>query len=177
MTNNNLAIGKQTKQSQTLVSGFCDLQNVLDLTQKQAELLVTFAKSKGRLDCFKAYYNSKHKNQLLAKNNLEYLGFQGVDVPSDDPDSADKQLIFECIKRVAIKPSPEIIILVSGDRDFAGLIIVMLELGKKVIVFAQRCRANKKLIKLVGDDNFHYIDELPSLFVGNTQDKADKISA
>ncbi|MEG3892352.1 NYN domain-containing protein [Microcoleus sp. AT8-B1] len=176
MKKNHSAIGKETKQSQALVSIFCDLQNVLDLTQKQAELLVAFAKSKGRLDCLKAYYNSQYENQLLAKNQLEYLGFQGVDVPSHK-NSADKQLIFDCIKRVAIKPSPEIIILVSGDRDFAGLISVMLELGKKVIVFAQRCRANKKLIKLVGDDNFHYIDELPSLFAGNTQNKADKLSA
>lgn len=174
MKDNHSIIGKQKKQSQALVSMYVDLQNVLDLTQKQAELLVAFAKSKGRLDCLKAYYNSQYENQVFAKNQLEYFGCQGVDVRSKDKNSADKQLIFDCIKRVAIKPSPEIIILVSGDRDFAGLISVMLELGKKVIVLAQRGRANKKLINLVGDDNFHYIDELPSLLAGDTQDKADR---
>jgi NYN domain len=175
MTNNHL-IGKQKKHSQALVSIFWDLQNV-HLTQKQGESLIALAKSKGRLDSLKAYYNSQHQNQLIAKNQLEYLGFQGVDVPSNDKNSADKQLIFECIKRVAIKPSPEIIILVSGDRDFAGLISVMLAVGKTIIVFAQRCKASKKLIKLVGDDRFHYIDDLPSLFAGNTQNKADRLSA
>ncbi|MGB7709644.1 MAG: NYN domain-containing protein [Microcoleus sp.] len=175
MTNNHL-IGKQTKQSQALVDIYWDLQNV-HLTQKQGESLIALAKSKGRLDCLKAYYNSQHQNQLLAKNQLEYLGFQGVDVRSDDKNSADKQLIFECIKRVAIKPSPEIIILVSGDRDFAGLISVMLAVGKTIIVFAQRCKASKKVINLVGDDHFHYIDDLPSLFAGNTQNKADRLSA
>ncbi len=46
----------------------------------------------------------------------------------------------------AIKPSPEIIILVSGDRDFAPLISLMLQIGKTVIVFAQRYSESKKLI-------------------------------
>ena len=175
MADNHRTTGKQKSQSQR-VSIFCDIQNVLDLTQKQAKLLVAFAKSKGRLDCLKAYYNSQYENQLLAKNQLEYLGFQGVDVPSHK-NSADKELIFDCIKRVAIKPSPEIIILVSGDRDFAGLITVLKALGIKVIVFARRKSASKKLIKLVGDENLYYADELPSLLAGNTQNKADKLSA
>jgi uncharacterized LabA/DUF88 family protein len=168
----------QKKRSQALahVHIYWDLQNV-HLTQKQAELLVAFAKSKGRLDCFKVYYNSQKRNQLLAKNNVEYLGCQGVDVRSKDKNSVDKALTFDWIKGVYIKPSPEIIILVSGDRDFAPLVSLMLNVGKKIIVFAQRSSESKKLIKLVGDDNFHYVDELPSLFVGNTQDKADKISA
>ncbi|TAG92094.1 MAG: NYN domain-containing protein [Oscillatoriales cyanobacterium] len=176
MTNNHLPIGKETKQSQALVHIYWDLQNV-HLTQKQAELLVAFAKPKGRLDCLKTYYNSQHQNQLLAKNNVEYLGFQGVDVRSNDKNSVDKALTFDWIKRVAIKPSPEIIILVSGDRDFAPLISLMLAVGKTIIVFAQRCKASKKVINLVGDDNFHYIDNLPSLLAGNTQDKAERLSA
>jgi NYN domain len=178
MTDNHLAIGKQKKHSQALVHVhiYLDLQNV-HLTQKQGELLVAFAKSKGRLDCFKVYYNSQKKNQLLAKNNLENLGSQGVDVRSKDKNSVDKALTFDWIKGVTIKPSPEIIILVSGDRDFAPLISLMLAVGKTIIVFAQCDSASKKLIKLVGDDNFHYVDEMPSLFAGNTQDKADQISA
>ena len=86
----------QTKRSQALahVHIYWDLQNV-HLTQKQAELLVAFAKSKGRLDCFKAYYNSQKRNQLLAKNNVEYLGCQGVDVRSKDKNSVDKALTFD----------------------------------------------------------------------------------
>jgi uncharacterized LabA/DUF88 family protein len=176
MTNNHLPIGKEKKQSQTSVHIYWDLQNV-HLTQKKAESLVTFAKSKGRLDCLKIYYNSEHRNQFLVKNNVEYLGFQGVDVRSNDKNSVDKELTFDWIKRVAIKPSPNIIILVSGDRDFAPLISLMLAVGKTIIVFAQCCKASKKVINLVGDDNFHYVDELPSLFAGNTQDKADKLSA
>ena len=165
MTNHHSAIGKQTKQSQAPVHIYWDLQNV-HLTQKQAELLVNFAKSKGRLDCFKIYYNSQNKNQLLAKNNVEYLGCQGVDVRSKDKNSVDKALTFDWIKRVVIKPYPEIIILVSGDRDFAPLISLMLAVGKIIIVFGRRKSASQKLINLVGEDNFHDVDELSSLCAG-----------
>ncbi|MEG4420591.1 NYN domain-containing protein [Microcoleus sp. LAD1_D5] len=164
MADNHRSTGKQKSQFQR-VAILWDGQNV-HLKQNEAALLVDFAKSKGRLDCPKFYYNSQKENQLDDKNRLENLGFKGIDVPSLDPDSADKQLVFDCIKRVAIKPSSEIIILVSGDRDFAGLITVLMALGKTVIVFARRQSANEKLINLVGEDNFHDVDELSSLCAG-----------
>jgi len=175
--------GKQKSQSQR-VAILWDGQNV-HLKQKEAESLVALAKSKGRLDYQNFYYNSEKENQLIDKNRLEKLGFKGIDVP-DGKNSADKQFVFDCIKRVAIKPSPDIIILVSGDRDFAGLIAVLMALGKTVIVFARRESASKKLIKLVGEDNFHYVDELSSLCAGlkaplknpkQLSIKADKLSA
>jgi uncharacterized LabA/DUF88 family protein len=173
---------KQKSQSQR-VAILWDGQNV-HLKQKKAELLVAFAKSQGRLDWQNFYYNSQHKNQVNDKNRLEQLGFKGIDVPDSGKNSADKQLVFDCSKLFAIKPSPEIIILVLGDRDFAGLIAVLMAANKKVIVFAQS--ASKKLIKLVGDDNFHYVDELSSLCAGlkpqlknqkQLSIEADKVSA
>jgi hypothetical protein len=164
MTDNNRTTGQQKSQSQR-VAMFWDSQNVY-LNQKQAEFLLAFAKSKGHFERPKNYYNSQHKNQVNDKNRLEKLGFRGVDVPESGKNSADKHLVFDCIKRVAIKPSPDIIILVLGDRDFAGLITVLKELGITVIVFARRKSASKKLINLVGDDNFHDVDELSSLCAG-----------
>ena len=184
MTDNHRTTGQQKSQSQR-VAMFLDSQNVY-LNQKQAELLVAFDKSKGRLEPPKNYYNSQKKNQLTDKIRLEKLGFQGVDVPDSGKNSADKQLVFDCIKRVAIKPSPDIIILVLGDRDFAGLITVLNALGITVIVFARRKSASKKLINLVGEDNFHYVDELSSLCAGlkpqlknqkQLSIEADKLSA
>jgi uncharacterized LabA/DUF88 family protein len=163
MTDNHRTTGKKNSQSQR-VAMFWDSQNVY-LNQKQAELLVAFAKSKGRLEQPKNYYNSHKKNEFTDQIWREKLGFQGVDVPSGK-NSADKQLVFDCIKRVAIKPSPDIIILVLGDRDFAGLITVLNALGITVIVFARRQSASQKLINLVGEDNFHDVDELSSLCAG-----------
>ena len=163
MTDNNLTTGQQKSQSQR-VAMLLDSQGV-HLNQKQAELLLTFAKSKGRLERPKNYYNPQQKNQFNDKIRLEKLGFQGVDVPSGK-NSADKQLVFDCIKRVAMKPSLDIIILVLGDRDFAGLITVLKGLGITVIVVARRKSASQKLINLVGEDNFHDVDELSSLCAG-----------
>ena len=184
MTDNHRTTGQQNSQSQR-VAMLWDGQNV-HLKQKEAKLMVAFAKSKGRLDCQNFYYNSQHDNQVNDKNRLEKLGFQGIDVPDSGKNSADKQLVFDCIKRVAIKPSPEIIILVLGDRDFVGLTTVLMALGKTVIVFARRDSASKKLIKLVGEDNFHYVGEFSSLCAGlkpqlkkpkELSIQADKLSA
>jgi len=156
--------GTQNSQSQR-VATFVDSQG-LHLKQKQAELFVAFVKSKGRFEPPKNYYNSQHKNQVNDKIRLEKLGFMGVDVPDSGKNSADKQLVFDCIKRVATKPSPDIIILGLADRDFAGLITVLKDLGITVIVFVRRKSASKKLINLVGEDNFHDVDELSSLCAG-----------
>ncbi|MEG4500809.1 NYN domain-containing protein [Microcoleus sp. F10-C6] len=183
MTHNHRTTGQQKIQSQR-VAMFLDSQNVY-LKPNQAELLLAFAKSKGRLEPPKSYYNSQKKNQLTHNIRLEKQGFKGVDVP-DGKNSADKQLVFDCIKRVAMKPSLDIIILVLGDRDFAGLITVLKALGITVIVFARRKSASQKLINLVGEDKFHYVDEWSSLCAGlkpqlkNQKDlsiEADKLSA
>ena len=70
------------------------------------------------------------------------------------------------VSKSSTKPSPDIIVLVLADRDFAGLITVLKALGITVIVFARRKSASQKLINLVGEDNFHYVDELSSLCAG-----------
>jgi hypothetical protein len=155
-----LASNGQTSNQQNLVAIFWDIQNVtlkskqsLDFTNRLQE----FAHSNGRLNCQNVYYNSQHKNQAIIKNILESLGFKCVNVPCPLKNSADNQLIADCIRWVAFNPSSNTIILVLGDWDYAGLISVLKALGKKVIIFAQRGNASQKLIKLVGNDNFHFI--------------------
>lgn len=169
-----LASYGQTSQQKPLVSLYYDLQNVYSM-QKQVNLLLDFASAKGRLDCKRVYYNSQHKNQASAKNNLDSLGFNCLDVPCSLKNSADHRLIADCISRVALKPSPEIIILVLGDRDFAGLICVLRSLGKKVIIFAQRGSESKKLIKIA--DEFHFVDELPHLVADKTKPQTNSVQS
>ncbi|MBD2693448.1 NYN domain-containing protein [Anabaena catenula] len=157
-----LALNTQTVQKQDSVAIFCDIQNVLSIT-KFSHLLLEFAKSKGTVFCKNSYYNSQHPNQISIKNKLEVIGFKCVDVPDSSKNSADKRLREDCLETVAFNPSLKIIILISGDRDFAGLIAILKAIGKKVIVLAQRYSESSKLKNLVGDDNFHFIDELPQL--------------
>jgi uncharacterized LabA/DUF88 family protein len=168
MAHANQSSNRQTSQRKTSIGIFCDLQNV-DSIKGKCDLLLAFAQSMGRINFKSVYYNSQHKNQSSGKNMLESLGFKCVDVPCYSENSADYRLISDCIQQVALNPSLQIIMLILGDWDFAGLICILKSLGKKVIIFAQRGSASPKLIKLVGDDNFHFVDELPELVANKTQ--------
>ncbi len=145
-----------------------DIQNVSSIKGK-GHFLLKFAQSKGRIVCKNVYYNSHYIDQVCTKNELEILGMKGVDVPDHSENSADYRLISDCINCVAFNASVNIIILVLGDRDYAGLICILKALGKKVIIFAQRGSASPKLTKLVGNDNFHFVDELPQLVANSNK--------
>ncbi|HAA28337.1 MAG TPA: NYN domain-containing protein [Cyanobacteria bacterium UBA8553] len=166
MTDIHLAPDGQTSQQKPLVSLYWDFQNVNSM-QKQANLLLAFANSKGRLIDNKVYYNSLSKSQASAKNTLSCLGFNCFDVPCPLKNSADNQLIADGIKDVSKNPSPDIVILVSGDGDFADLVYILRTLGKKVIIVAQTGNVKQRLKEIA--DEFHFVDALPKLFVDNTQ--------
>jgi hypothetical protein len=147
---------------------YCDLQNVY-LTLEQANLLEAFANSIGRLTGKNIYYNSLCKNQVFAKEKLESQGFQCVDVPCSLKNSADNQLKSDLIDDVFNNLSPDIVILVSGDGDFANPVRAVQQLGKKVIIFAQQGNVKQRLKELA--DEFYFVHELPQLVVENTQAK------
>ena len=157
------------------VAIYCDLQNVYSI-QKLANLLLAFANTKGRLFFNKVYYNSQCKSQTSAKDKLESLGFHCVDVPCPLKDSADNQLKADCIDDVFNNGSPDIVILVSGDGDFANLVRNLRELGKKVIIFAQRGNVKQRLKELAGND-FHFVDELPELVGDKTQPQTNCVQS
>jgi uncharacterized LabA/DUF88 family protein len=160
---------KQSRQHKTSVAILCDIQNVQKIKDK-AKLLLDFAQSQGRVDYKKLYYNSHFLSQVCIKNELEILDFESVNVTDSSENSADHRLVADCVKLLAPQslPIPEIIILVSGDWDYAGLITILKAMGKKVIVFAQKGSASPKLMRLVGNNNFYLIDELPELMKNTT---------
>lgn len=168
MPHANKSSEKQTSQQKNSIGIFVDIQNVSSIKGK-GHFLLEFAQSNGCIDCQNVYYNSNYRNQVCTKNELEILGMKGVDVPDNSENSADYRLISDCVNWVASNRSVNIIILVLGDRDYAGLIVILQALGKKVIVFAQRGSESQRLIKLVGDENFHFVDELPQLVGNKTQ--------
>jgi hypothetical protein len=167
MTNNHLAIGKQTKHSQPLVSLYVDNQNV-NLTPILGSQLLEFAKLEGNLIDPKLYYNSLCTDQVCAKEKLEGLGFKCIDVPCPLKNSADNQLMVDCLDDIYSNRPPDTVILASGDGDFVKLVRNLQKLGIKVIVFAQQGHVKQKLKQIVGSD-FHFLDELPSLVASKTQ--------
>ncbi|MEH1851879.1 MAG: NYN domain-containing protein [Nostoc sp.] len=166
MTHADKSSKKQTCQQKNSIGIFADIQNVSSIKGK-GHLLLEFAQSKGRIGCKNVYYNLHYIDQVSIKNELEILGMKGVNVPDSSENSADYRLINDCINWVAFNASVNIIILVLGDWDYAGLICILKALAKKVIIFGQRGSASPKLIKLVGNENFYFVDELPQL-VGNS---------
>jgi NYN domain len=167
MTDNNLAIGKQTKQLQALVSIYGDHQNT-HLTQILGSQLLEFAKLQGSLIHAKFYYNSLCDDQVYTKNKLERLSFKWIDVPCPLKNSADNQLIADCLEDIDSDRPLNTVILVSGDGDFVKLIRNLQKLGIKVIVFAQQGNVKQKLKDLDGI-NFYFLDELPILVASKTQ--------
>ncbi|HAX76001.1 MAG TPA: NYN domain-containing protein [Cyanobacteria bacterium UBA11372] len=172
MTSTHLAAGVQRSQHQPLVALYCDLQNVYSIVE-YADLLLAFANSKGRLISKKVYYNSQCKNQASAKDKLKSLGCVCVDVPCLIKDSADNQMIADCLGDIDSNSCPDTVILVSGDGDFVKLVRTLHKWGKKVIILAQRGNVKQKLREIANE--FHFLDELPQLVEAMTQQETDSV--
>jgi uncharacterized LabA/DUF88 family protein len=153
------------------LSIYVDLQNARSI-QDIASLLLEFIKLTGHLIDKKVYYNSLCPDQVSAKDQLQSLGFKCIDVPCSVKNSADNQLMVDCLDDIYSNRPPDTVILVSGDGDFANSVRNLKDRGKKVIVFGQRGSVKQKLKELAGSD-FHFLDELPSLVASLTQQQID----
>jgi len=153
------------------VSIYVDHQNV-HLTQCLASKLLEFATSQGQLIDIKVYYNSLCPDQVSAKDALESLGFKWIDVPCPLKNSADNQLMVDCVDDTYSNRPPDTVILVSGDGDFVSSVRNLKDRGKKVIVLAKQGNVKQRLKELVGS-NFHFLDELPSLVESKTQQQIE----
>jgi len=166
MTHSNQSSNIQVRPQQLKVGISWDFQNVY-LSQEQTRLLLAFAITKGSLISRRVYYNSLFETQASAKEKLQRIGFKCEDVTCSLKNSADNQLKSDLIDDVYNNHSLEIVILVSGDGDFANLVKFLQEKGIYVIIFAQRGNVKQKLKELA--DEFHFVDELPQLVNNKTQ--------
>lgn len=160
-----------TNEAKPLISIYVDYQNAR-LSLQQGKLLLEFANAVGRFGCKNVYHNSNCQNQNNACK-LDSIGFKCLDVPCPLKNSADNQLIADCIKDVNNNLSPDIVILVSGDGDFAGLVVNLHKLGKKVIIFAQAGNVKQRLKEIA--DEFHFLGELPELVKDKTQPQTTSV--
>lgn len=166
MTDNHLGSSEKTSQQKRLVSIYWDYQNVY-LSQELAVHLLVFANSKGRVIGKKVYYNSLFENQASAKDSLQNIGFCCDDVTCVLKNSADNQLKSDLIDDVYNNQSPSIVILVSGDGDFANPVKFLQDRGKNVIIFAKQGNVKKKLKELAHE--FYFVDDLPLLVAEKNQ--------
>lgn len=155
------------------VNIYVDNQNI-KLNLELANLLLTFAKIQGALHRATIYDFWPDNNPNASQKYLENLGFNCISVMSPLKNCADRQLVFDCIGDIDGDGWPDIIILVSGDGDFQPLVSHLKKIGIKAIVFARKGNIKKTLIDAANE--FHFIDELPKLIVGQDRDQ-DNISA
>lgn len=161
------------KSTKSNIGIYVDLQNVLSI-EKPPQSLLDLAKSKGDLICKNAYYNSQSQNQNAAIKKLKSVGFDCVDVPCSVKNSADNQLKSDVIDAIYSPRSPDIVILVSGDGDFANLMRLLKERNKKTIVFARRGNIKKQLKDLA--DEIYFIEDLAELVEKKNKQAATKNS-
>ncbi|KYC35256.1 hypothetical protein WA1_08865 [Scytonema hofmannii PCC 7110] len=142
------------------ISIYWDSQNVY-LTQERVKLLRIYANLKGLIIGIKVYYNSLREAQVVVKDESPIFGIKFVDVPCALKNSADNQLVFDVLEDMSSSQPPDIVILISGDGDFAHLVVMLKKLGVEVIVLAQRGNV-KRILKEVAHE-VHYVDELLQL--------------
>lgn len=148
----------QTNEPKAFASLYWDCQNVR-VSSHQAKCLLNFASDQGILVIKRAYAYWRHENQGFEKALYDH-GFDCLNVPSVKNNSVDYKLIDDCKSAVLNNPCLNIntVILVSGDKDFAGLVRELRDQGKKVIIFAQP-QVSKRLIELA--DEFYLVSQIP----------------
>ncbi|AFY34532.1 NYN domain-containing protein [Calothrix sp. PCC 7507] len=166
MADIHLSPNGQTSQQLPLVSIYWDYQNI-KLSLDGVKLLIDFSNSKGCLIGKNMYYNSQCPDQAAAKNGIASVSFKCFDVPCPLKNSADNQLIADCLEELNSNLSPDIVILVSGDGDFVKLVRNLQNLGKKVIILAHIGNVKQKLKELA--DEFYFLDNLHELVQNKTK--------
>ncbi|NJO43784.1 MAG: NYN domain-containing protein [Cyanobacteria bacterium CRU_2_1] len=137
------------------VAIYLDWQNVR-LNQNQANKLFNLASREGILGIKKAYAYWR-KEDLSRQGCLYKNGFDCLDIPLLEKNSADHKLMADIRWQIVNDPSLKTVILVSGDGDFVQLVSEMKLRGIKVIVVAQS-NVSQKLRKLA--DEFYPVHDL-----------------
>ncbi|AVH69153.1 NYN domain-containing protein [Nostoc sp. 'Lobaria pulmonaria (5183) cyanobiont'] len=157
---------KQTSQQLPLLSIYWDYQNA-KLSPSQAKSLLDLAQSKGCVISINVYYNSQREDQTAVKDDLGNLGFNCVNVPCPLKNSADNQLIADCLEEIHSNMSPDKIMLISGDGDFVKLVHNLQKLGKQAIILAQIGNVKQKLKGLANE--FYFLEDLSRLISDKNQ--------
>jgi hypothetical protein len=140
------------------VSIYWDFENVR--VPDQAKCLIDFAQSRGDVVTKKVYSHWRRETWAF-EYALDHVGFERVDVQEEFKNSADLKLKSDCRAELLSDLSPDIIILVSGDGDFASLVSELRLCRKHVIVFGRRGVTSYKLRWLA--DEFYFAEQLCQL--------------
>jgi uncharacterized LabA/DUF88 family protein len=145
---------------------YIDYQNVR-LTQSEINYLLDYARAKGNLIHARIYYNSQIQNQSKLLKCFKDCNLDYVDVPCPLKNSADNQLVADCVRDISTC-LPDAFIIVSGDGDFLDLVQLVRKLNSQAFIVARKGNVNQKLIKSANE--FCFIDQLPNQICADRHD-------
>jgi hypothetical protein len=140
---------KRNSQGAQTVAVFADCQNVGSLFDRRQAVL-TFVEQFGSVPLLWAY-NYWRKLKPRREFQLHQDGWQTIDVPAQTKNALDEQLIRDC-RRLGGQPFVEVVVLISGDKDFAPLAQWLISKNKRVIVIGRRNHVSHKLRALAPND-------------------------
>lgn len=148
-------------QNTQTIAVLADCQNVGVI--KHAEAILRFVQQQGETALLWAYHDWQTVKDTKQKH-FQTLGWQCLNVCSKQKDALDKSLIRD-FQRLLQSWIPDIVVLISGDRDFAPLVDEIIRLGKQVIIIGRQNYISHRLINLA-PQKVYFLEDLELLNKG-----------
>jgi hypothetical protein len=145
------------KNNQLTVAVFADGQNVC--LKKYGSIILDFVNSLGDIPFLWAYHHWRTIPQEI-EHRLQLQGWQCVDVAVKTKNELDNRLISD-FNRLSHHWMPDILVLVTGDKDFSSLVKSCQASGRRVIIIGRQNNVSKRLQKLNPKDVF-FVENLRS---------------
>ena len=137
------------------VAIFADGQNVNLFKYSQA--IIDFAEQLGEVPILWAYdYWRRFKESVQQKLHTD--GWQCLDIAGSIKNRLDDLLIKDC-QQLCRSWQPDVIVLISGDKDFECLVKTHLAQGRRVVVIGRRDHVSKRLKRWIPND-VYFVEDL-----------------
>ncbi|MBD1875338.1 NYN domain-containing protein [Nodosilinea sp. FACHB-131] len=147
-------LGSEKLQRPT-VAVFADGQNVC--LKKYGSTIIDFVNSLGDIPFLYAYHHWRAIPKET-EHKLQLQGWQCVDVAVKTRNELDNRLMSD-FARLSIHWMPDILVLVTGDKDFSPLIRACQMSERRVIVIGRHNNVSQRLQKLNPKDIF-FVEDL-----------------
>lgn len=143
------------------VAVLADGQNVNVI--KYSKEVLKVANTLGDLIFLKLYHHWD-RIKLTKIHRVKTDGWEAVPVLGRHKNALDDQAIQECQDYFHDSNMPDILILITGDKDFAGLVESFLAASRRVIIIGRRNSVSHRLKRLVKQDCL-WVEELSNCFL------------
>ncbi|MEB3288725.1 MAG: NYN domain-containing protein [Leptolyngbya sp.] len=131
---------------------------------KNSNAILKFASDLGTVSIQWVYHNCRNLRPSR-ESRLQDQDWQFVDVAVSAKNELDRRMMAD-IKKLCRSQPPDVLILVTNDKDFAPLVEDMQRQGVKVVVIGRRHGMSKKLKRCLPND-IVYIEDLKPILLAS----------